>query len=108
MGAGSCINVACIPTKKMVRSAKVADLARRAAESGIRVAIAEVDLLAMRRHKQQVVDDLICLTHNLLKTWRRAARLAAAASRARSTENSSTAAVGETGLREQPVVRQGT
>jgi pyruvate/2-oxoglutarate dehydrogenase complex dihydrolipoamide dehydrogenase (E3) component len=32
MIGGACINVACIPSKTMVRSAKVADLVRHAAD----------------------------------------------------------------------------
>ena len=35
MIGGTCINVACIPTKAMVKSAKVADLVRRASDYGI-------------------------------------------------------------------------
>ena len=41
MIGGSCINVACIPTKPMVKSAKVAELARRAADFGIRAVVTQ-------------------------------------------------------------------
>src|SRR5688572_25631050 len=37
MIGGSCINVTCIPTKTMVRSAKVAAMTKRAADFGIHV-----------------------------------------------------------------------
>jgi pyruvate/2-oxoglutarate dehydrogenase complex dihydrolipoamide dehydrogenase (E3) component len=59
MIGGSCINVACIPTKTMVKSAKVAELARRAAEFGIHVAFGGADPIAVRDRKRAVVDEMI-------------------------------------------------
>lgn len=56
---GSCINVACIPTKTMVQSAKVAELARRAAEYGIRVNVQAVDPEGVRQRKRSVVDQMV-------------------------------------------------
>jgi pyruvate/2-oxoglutarate dehydrogenase complex dihydrolipoamide dehydrogenase (E3) component len=55
---GSCINVACIPTKTMVRSATVAELARRGAEFGVSGTF-QVDLAAVRRRKRAVVAGLV-------------------------------------------------
>ncbi|HYL75263.1 MAG TPA: mercuric reductase [Bryobacteraceae bacterium] len=46
---GSCVNFGCIPTKAAIASAKVAHLARRAAEYGLRVPQVEVDFAAVLR-----------------------------------------------------------
>jgi pyruvate/2-oxoglutarate dehydrogenase complex dihydrolipoamide dehydrogenase (E3) component len=54
---GTCINVGCTPTKTMVASARVAYLARRAADYGIRCGPVDVDLGQVRRRKQAIVDD---------------------------------------------------
>src|SRR5215210_4602697 len=54
---GTCINVGCTPTKTMVASARVAYLARRAADYGVRCGPVAVDLAQVRRRKQAVVDD---------------------------------------------------
>ena len=54
---GTCINVGCTPTKTMVASARVAYLARRAADYGVRCGPVAVDLTQVRRRKQAVVDD---------------------------------------------------
>src|SRR5256886_4151596 len=54
---GTCINVGCTPTKTMVASARVAYLARRAADYGVRCGPVAVDLAQVRQRKQAVVDD---------------------------------------------------
>src|SRR5688572_4996776 len=59
MIGGSCINVACIPTKTMVKSAKAAALARRAAEFGIRLAFDRVDPSGVRDWKRNVVAKMV-------------------------------------------------
>ena len=59
MIGGTCINVACIPTKTMVKSAKVAELARRAANFGIRVTFDGADPLGVRDHKRAVVSEMV-------------------------------------------------
>ncbi len=59
MIGGSCINVACIPTKTMVKSAKVAELARRATEFGIRVGFDRADVAGVRNHKETVVAGMV-------------------------------------------------
>lgn len=53
---GTCINVGCTPTKTMVASARVAYLARRAAEYGVHVGRVRVNLEEVRRRKQSVVE----------------------------------------------------
>lgn len=56
---GSCPNVACLPSKNIIHSAKVASLARRAAEFGIATGIAATNMEGVRRRKRKMVDDLI-------------------------------------------------
>jgi pyruvate/2-oxoglutarate dehydrogenase complex dihydrolipoamide dehydrogenase (E3) component len=59
MIGGSCINVACIPTKTMVKSAKVAELAQRAAGFGIHLTFDKVDLNGVRKQKRGVVAEMV-------------------------------------------------
>src|SRR5437763_1731607 len=61
MIGGSCINVACIPTKTMVQSAKVAELVRRAAAFGVRADFREVEMAAVRQRRRDVVEALVRL-----------------------------------------------
>jgi pyruvate/2-oxoglutarate dehydrogenase complex dihydrolipoamide dehydrogenase (E3) component len=53
---GVCVNTGCTPTKTMVASGRVAHLARHAADYGVRVGPVQVDLGAVIRRKQKVVD----------------------------------------------------
>jgi pyruvate/2-oxoglutarate dehydrogenase complex dihydrolipoamide dehydrogenase (E3) component len=60
---GSCINIGCSPTKTIVASARVAHLAGRSAEYGVRRGddgagepAVSVDLSRVRERKQQIVD----------------------------------------------------
>ena len=53
---GTCVNVGCTPTKTMVASERVAYLARRAADYGIRSGQVTVDLPAVRQRKRDVVE----------------------------------------------------
>jgi len=59
MVGGSCINVACIPTKTMVKSAKVAELARRAEEFGILVTLHDSGVEGVRKRKRAVVSEMV-------------------------------------------------
>ncbi|WP_267973488.1 FAD-dependent oxidoreductase [Streptomyces parvulus] len=52
---GVCVNTGCTPTKTMVASARVAQLARRAAEYGVRTGPVSVDLAAVRERKRAMV-----------------------------------------------------
>ncbi len=54
---GTCVNVGCTPTKTMVASARVAYLARRAADFGIHCGPVTIDMAQVRRRKQAIVDD---------------------------------------------------
>src|SRR6516165_1396005 len=54
---GTCVNVGCTPTKTMVASARVAYLARRGADYGVRCGPVSVDMAHVRRRKQTIVDE---------------------------------------------------
>ena len=54
---GECAHFGCDPTKAMLKSARVAALARRAAEFGIRVPTVDVDLEAVMRRVRRLVDE---------------------------------------------------
>jgi len=45
---GSCPNIACLPSKNVIQSAKVADLVRRAASYGVRIDAPTVDMGGVR------------------------------------------------------------
>ncbi len=53
---GTCVNNGCTPTKTLRKSARVAYIARRAAEFGVRVGPVEVDFAAAMERMQQRVD----------------------------------------------------
>jgi pyruvate/2-oxoglutarate dehydrogenase complex dihydrolipoamide dehydrogenase (E3) component len=53
---GSCVNAGCTPTKTLRKSARVAHMARRAAEFGVRVGGVEVDFAAAMERMQLRVD----------------------------------------------------
>lgn len=53
---GTCLNRGCIPTKTMIASARVAHLARRAAEFGVHAGAVAVDLGAVVDRKDGVID----------------------------------------------------
>src|SRR6185369_1570292 len=53
---GTCINEGCTPTKTMVASARVAYLARRAADYGVVTGPVTVDLKRVRQRKRDIVD----------------------------------------------------
>ena len=57
---GTCINVACIPTKALVGSARTLLTARRAARMGVEInAAPSVSLELLRRHKEAVVGGMV-------------------------------------------------
>ena len=74
---GTCVNTGCIPTKTLVASARVAHLARRAAEYGVRIGgEVSVDMKAVKARKDKIVqaslDSLagwIGGTENLTLIW---------------------------------------
>src|SRR5205814_1444020 len=52
---GTCINEGCTPTKTMIASGRVAYLARRGADYGVRTGNVTVDLARVRERKRAVV-----------------------------------------------------
>ncbi|CAN5611379.1 mercuric reductase [soil metagenome] len=58
---GSCPNIACLPSKNVIHSAKVASLARRGAEFGIGIGECTIDMAAVRERKRKMVNDLVDL-----------------------------------------------
>ena len=53
---GTCINEGCTPTKTMVASARVAYLARRAADYGVETGPVSVDMKVVRKRKRDIVE----------------------------------------------------
>jgi pyruvate/2-oxoglutarate dehydrogenase complex dihydrolipoamide dehydrogenase (E3) component len=53
---GTCINEGCTPTKTMVASARVAHLARRADDYGVRAGPVTVDMARVRQRKRDMVE----------------------------------------------------
>jgi pyruvate/2-oxoglutarate dehydrogenase complex dihydrolipoamide dehydrogenase (E3) component len=54
---GSCVNFGCTPTKAVIASARVAHLARRAAEFGVVVPSVDIDLPAVLRGARAIVQE---------------------------------------------------
>src|SRR6201997_692534 len=61
MIGGGCINVACIPTKTFIASARLVHSIRRAAEYGIMVEGVSVDWQGVRKRVQKVVSEMRAL-----------------------------------------------
>ena len=53
---GTCVNVGCTPTKTMVASARVAYLAKRSADYGVDSGPVTMNMSAVRRRKQEIVE----------------------------------------------------
>src|SRR5438067_961254 len=53
---GCCINYGCTPTKTMVASARVAYLARRAADYGVNAGPVSIDMTKVRQRKRGIVE----------------------------------------------------
>ena len=58
---GSCPNIACLPSKNVIRSAKVADLVSRATSYGVRIDRAAVDMIGVRQRKREMVDGMMAI-----------------------------------------------
>jgi pyruvate/2-oxoglutarate dehydrogenase complex dihydrolipoamide dehydrogenase (E3) component len=56
---GSCPNIACLPSKNIIRSAKVASFAKRAEEFGLELGSLSVNMAGVQRRKRKMVEDLI-------------------------------------------------
>src|SRR5664279_4644537 len=55
---GTCLNWGCVPTKTILRSARIAWDARNAAEFGLRLPAADVDEERLLERKEGVVEEL--------------------------------------------------
>ena len=64
---GTCVNVGCIPSKALIRSAKIANLAARAAEFGVRLDGWHVDMPAVLARTRAVVAAAVGVNQNLLR-----------------------------------------
>src|ERR1700730_15078742 len=53
---GTCINEGCTPTKTIVASARVAYLARRGGDYGVRTGPIEIDMVRVRQRKRDIVE----------------------------------------------------
>src|SRR5690349_2286691 len=53
---GTCINEGCTPTKTMVASARVAYLARRGGDYGVRTGSIDIDMARVRQRKRDIVE----------------------------------------------------
>src|SRR5947208_15883095 len=53
---GSCVNFGCTPTKAAITSARVAHLARRGADFGLRIPTVDVDFGAVIRRARSIVE----------------------------------------------------
>lgn len=58
---GSCPNIACLPSKNVIRSARVAHLVRRAAEYGIGTSSPATAMPDVRRRKRGMVDGMVAI-----------------------------------------------
>lgn len=67
MIGGSCINVACIPTKALIRSARVAHAVRNAGSYGVEAGVPSINMTTVRARVQDVVDGLVEVNLNGFK-----------------------------------------
>jgi pyruvate/2-oxoglutarate dehydrogenase complex dihydrolipoamide dehydrogenase (E3) component len=58
---GSCPNIACLPSKNLIRTAAVADLVRRASAYGVGPGNTAVDMVGVRQRKREMVDGMIAI-----------------------------------------------
>ena len=90
---GSCPNIACLPSKNVIHSAKVAGYFRRSAEFGIATGGWKLEMSAVRDRKRKMVDGLVALhLENYRKSGAELVRAADASSRRRPSRSRSTRA----------------
>jgi pyruvate/2-oxoglutarate dehydrogenase complex dihydrolipoamide dehydrogenase (E3) component len=61
---GSCPNIACLPSKNIIHSAKVKSLATRGPTFGLETGSVATNMVAVQRRKRAMVDDLITVHLN--------------------------------------------
>src|SRR5215475_1085245 len=54
---GACPNIACLPSKNLIYSARVASLARRGAEFGLEMDSLEINMEGVQRRKRAMVEE---------------------------------------------------
>src|SRR5207302_4225746 len=64
---GSCPNIACLPGKNVIRSAKANWFARRGAEYGIQSGSGSTDMKGVLRRKQNMVEGEVQFHHDRFK-----------------------------------------
>lgn len=64
---GSCPNVACLPSKNVIHSAKVAELARHGADFGVMMPSMSIEMPRVRARKRKMVDGEVRLHLDLYK-----------------------------------------
>jgi len=64
---GSCPNIACLPSKNVIYSAKVAQLARRGAEFGVMMPSMSINMAGVRARKRKMVEGEVRLHLELYK-----------------------------------------
>jgi pyruvate/2-oxoglutarate dehydrogenase complex dihydrolipoamide dehydrogenase (E3) component len=64
---GSCPNIACLPSKNIIYSAKVAELARRGDEFGVMMPSVTINMAGVRARKRKMVDGEVRLHLELYK-----------------------------------------
>lgn len=65
---GTCVNEGCTPTKTMVASARVAYLARRAADYGVHTGPISIDMTVVRQRKRNIVESFRSGSLNRIKS----------------------------------------
>jgi pyruvate/2-oxoglutarate dehydrogenase complex dihydrolipoamide dehydrogenase (E3) component len=58
---GACPNIACLPSKNVIHSAKVAELYGRSPEFGVTPGLGAVDMAGVRGRKRKMVDQLVAV-----------------------------------------------
>ena len=64
---GTCLHVGCIPTKALLHSAEVADVARDAAKYGVTAQVSGIDIAAVTAYRQEVVSSKFKGLQGLIK-----------------------------------------
>src|SRR5882757_3085378 len=54
---GSCPNIACLPSKNLIYSAKVASLVRRGAEFGLEIDQLRINMAGVQQRKRKMVEE---------------------------------------------------
>src|SRR5437016_1839808 len=62
---GSCPNIACLPSKNVIHSAKVAAFVRHSDDFGITKDHWKIDMRGVRQRKRNMVDGLVAMHRNL-------------------------------------------